>query len=468
MFRKLILIASCVMVSCAPVGTPVQSDTDVPQVDNTASPVLGGVSVEETETQDTVLTEDVLNIIPPEDIIEQIGFFGGLGGAGDGCDITDYQEPAFYWMADHPYEWMATIPIMVCGIPVGEQVQVNVALPDGTTSDGGVLTASQTFDRDTGEITFYYMPLVHSPTGDYVFTFSGENWTLDYPVTVIEPPDARLYIYESELFLINFQPKENIRLFVYGFDNSYGGWELMGWKQYEVDDTGDLTISTQIDDAGFVAIGEVSGQRSVGLFPGDVYCKGAQSVGIVPLKYAEVIRTSNELAVYTSEVENGTWIQKDAGTLQVGEIVRIQSNAECKNGTFWWNISSVGNRSVWGTIPESGTDGPYLRPLAELPATSTPDPSTIPVCQGTLPTRLHVGMNAEVTTSGMAPQLSLRAQPSLNAEKVHVIAAGRDMVILDGPVCADNSYWWYIRSEQGFEGWAREGDFEDYWIDPLP
>ncbi len=28
----------------------------------------------------------------------------------------------------------------------------------------------------------------------------------------------------------------------------------------------------------------------------------------------------------------------------------------------------------------------------------------------------------------------------MSAEKVHVIAAGRDMVILDGPVCADNSY----------------------------
>jgi hypothetical protein len=56
----------------------------------------------------------------------------------------------------------------------------------------------------------------------------------------------------------------------------------------------------------------------------------------------------------------------------------------------------------------------------------------------------------------------------MNAEKVHVIAAGRDLLILKGPVCADNSYWWFIRSEQGFEGWAREGDHEDYWIDPLP
>ena len=49
-----------------------------------------------------------------------------------------------------------------------------------------------------------------------------------------------------------------------------------------------------------------------------------------------------------------------------------------------------------------------------------------------------------------------------------MIAAGRKMEILKGPVCSEDSYWWYIRSEQGFEGWSREGDDEDYWIDPLP
>ena len=92
----------------------------------------------------------------------------------------------------------------------------------------------------------------------------------------------------------------------------------------------------------------------------------------------------------------------------------------------------------------------------------------IPSCPGTLPTRLHIGQQAEVTTSGKAWQLSLRSEPNLNAAQIHVIAAGRNLVILDGPICADGSYWWDIRSEQGFEGWSREGDSEDYWIDPLP
>jgi len=77
-------------------------------------------------------------------------------------------------------------------------------------------------------------------------------------------------------------------------------------------------------------------------------------------------------------------------------------------------------------------------------------------------------MNAEVTTTGMAWQLRLRSDASFDASTNHIIAAGRTLVILSGPVCAEGSYWWYVRSEQGYEGWAPEGDYEDYWIDPLP
>jgi hypothetical protein len=93
--------------------------------------------------------------------------------------------------------------------------------------------------------------------------------------------------------------------------------------------------------------------------------------------------------------------------------------------------------------------------------------SEIPACLGPLPTRLSVGQNAVVTTSGKAWQLRLRSEPGFNSSTNHIIAAGRRMVILDGPVCSEGSYWWYVRSEQGYEGWAPEGDYEDYWIDPL-
>jgi hypothetical protein len=122
--------------------------------------------------------------------------------------------------------------------------------------------------------------------------------------------------------------------------------------------------------------------------------------------------------------------------------------------------TSVPSNPTYSTsVPSSPTSLPTV-----LPTTSTRD---IPLCPGTLPSRLRVGIDAQVAETGKAWQLSLRSAPSQNAEQAHVVAAGRKLVVLDGPVCAEGSYWWYVRSEQGFEGWAREGDSADYWITPL-
>lgn len=111
---------------------------------------------------------------------------------------------------------------------------------------------------------------------------------------------------------------------------------------------------------------------------------------------------------------------------------------------------------------------PSIAPTETRPHLTATPTTLIPSCYGPLPSRLRIEMNAQVSTSGMAWQLSLRSEPSFNASTNHIIAAGRKMVILDGPVCAEGSYWWYVRSEQGYQGWAPEGDNEDYWIDPLP
>jgi Bacterial SH3 domain len=199
--------------------------------------------------------------------------------------------------------------------------------------------------------------------------------------------------------------------------------------------------------------------------PVDIYCQGSQPPsGITPIGNAELLVNNPPIYSYAYGTDGLT----KTGTLDIekGTILKISSNPICQEGSFYW-LACIGSECNY--MPESVNQQTYLRPTTRQAHEISPAQSdNVPACPGTLPSRLSVGINAEVTTSGMAPQLSLRAQPNMSAEKAHVIAAGRDLVILDGPVCADNSYWWYIRSEQGFEGWAREGDNEDYWIDPLP
>lgn len=169
----------------------------------------------------------------------------------------------------------------------------------------------------------------------------------------------------------------------------------------------------------------------------------------------EAERTSNYLYLL--------WEGKDGQTYGQKYDIRQPFDITFEQEHWVRRIKSTGDGNIVAyieiqEIPQVRVEEPISAPPPAAPAAES--------CGSALPSRLSVGMNAEVSTNGMAWQLSLRSDPSMYASQVHVIAAGRDMVILQGPVCAEDSYWWYIRSEQGFEGWAREGDNEDYWIDP--
>ncbi len=362
-----------------------------------------------------VLTAETLNQLPPKDIIQEIGYFGGLGGGEEG-DCLNENSPTISGFPESPTELMQQIVISACGLPPGEEVTVTVEMPNGEEHESRMLP-EETDSQNRGYIIYQYVPMPYEPIGQYKFIFTGKHWSLEYPQLINSPSHARLYLYESKLYFLHFAPSEMVRLLVYlpknpellGHDEFK---EFYGWAQYQVDDNGELQIKADISYAEYVAVGEVTGAVNHRL-PDDyyeaewfsVYCAGAPNpIGIKPDKYAEVLVES--IPSYQYDFSNGSWLQE--GQISLG-----------KGSTF---------------IPESGTDGPYLRPIDYIPSTSTPASAKIPACLGTKPTRLHVGMNAEVTASGMAPQLSLRTQPQLNAEQVHVIAAGRDMVILQGPV----------------------------------
>ena len=459
----LIFLIFFLITSCGKVATPTNIERMVTAT-STAHVFTATAYTpksDEISNQDSLFTANDLNEIPPVDIIQEIVFYGGLGGCGRfcACELEDSSKPTLHAEED-PIEVFQSIGFQICGTGAEGIVHVNVDLPDG----------SQSQFEGIGTEGIEYVPSLRAPKGQYHLVFSGNGWELEKTITVTDADGPRLYLTkDSEIIFYKFSPNEEVRLV------AYEGGKLIGWKTYRVDSLGDLSVKTDLD-AVFIAVGEVSGQvfhrdegewinwtAWLGGLP-DIYCGGSQlSSGIVPDGYARVLVDS--LQAYKLNPDN-SWAKTGDIHFAKDSFVRIASNAKCLDGQFAWSVECI-DRSCSGWIPEAGAEGAFLEPIQQLPPNSTPDPASIPACPETLSSRLQVGMNAEVTTSGMAPQLSLRAQPSMSAEKVHVIAAGRDMVILQGPVCADNSYWWYIRSEQGFEGWAREGDNEDYWIDPL-
>lgn len=84
------------------------------------------------------------------------------------------------------------------------------------------------------------------------------------------------------------------------------------------------------------------------------------------------------------------------------------------------------------------------------------------ICAGSLPSRLVIGEQAQVTP-GDANRI--RDEPSLDAEQIGEIPAESIFNVLAGPVCADNFTWWQV-DYNGFIGWTVEGDHDTYWTMP--
>jgi hypothetical protein len=87
-------------------------------------------------------------------------------------------------------------------------------------------------------------------------------------------------------------------------------------------------------------------------------------------------------------------------------------------------------------------------------------------CQGSYPSRLHVGDQAYVAYDPPFNN-NVRAKPDLDGKLVGQIEPGEEFIVLDGPECSNDWVWWQISSlGQDLEGWTAEGDEEDYWLVP--
>jgi hypothetical protein len=109
--------------------------------------------------------------------------------------------------------------------------------------------------------------------------------------------------------------------------------------------------------------------------------------------------------------------------------------------------------------------GPKLLSLPNMNAqlvTSTSAPSakteailtSVEDCPNALPSKLQIGDKAEVVYF----QLSGRLMPGFNSPVEHVLAQGQVVEAIEGPRCADDSWWWKIH----FAGIVSTGDYFDY------
>jgi Mg-chelatase subunit ChlD len=185
------------------------------------------------------------------------------------------------------------------------------------------------------------------------------------------------------------------------------------------------------------------------------------------------LRVGYRAAIVFDKVNLRTYAQvpDDHDSNVVAELERntkitVIGGPECSHNGTWWEIQTDSGYTGWMRELTSGQRLlDTLLNASSLP--SSPSSPQIPLCPGSLPTRIQVGMTIQVTTSGNVPKLGIRPKPTLDIQKQFELISGEKMSVLDGPVCANESYFWYINSAKG-KGWVREGNTEFYFVDPLP
>lgn len=84
------------------------------------------------------------------------------------------------------------------------------------------------------------------------------------------------------------------------------------------------------------------------------------------------------------------------------------------------------------------------------------------VCEGVLPSQLLVGDKVKLEDDAAN---NLRIYPSTHEERVGEILPGEQVLLLDGPECAEGYVWWYVIDlTSGIPGWTAEGDANKYWL----
>lgn len=100
--------------------------------------------------------------------------------------------------------------------------------------------------------------------------------------------------------------------------------------------------------------------------------------------------------------------------------------------------------------------------------TGTPEVEPTPVqCPGTQVSRLVEGTLARVIpiAPNNAPNVFKR-EPSRNARTIDLLKANDEVLVLDGPFCAERLAWFKVEWK-GLEGWTPEGDATTYWMEPV-
>jgi hypothetical protein len=215
------------------------------------------------------------NQVMPDDIFEEIAYYGAGGGSTPSCDnygadgnyvedgdVDALPNLAIPYVRDTKMELMERDSVQICGTITGEILKIQIIYPDGDAKNSTLEVRDNLF-------TFLdYGFALNDPVGIYTFIVSGQKGQIIFQINVISPPGPRLYHVDDQWIFYNFIPGEKIRVFSYSYfpgegcpkDDKWcaGIFRPIYWQEYFVDSTGLLIINSK--DKYIVGIGDIVGQ----------------------------------------------------------------------------------------------------------------------------------------------------------------------------------------------------------------
>jgi uncharacterized protein YgiM (DUF1202 family) len=139
------------------------------------------------------------------------------------------------------------------------------------------------------------------------------------------------------------------------------------------------------------------------------------------------------------------------------------SNIDLVLPTIYKSPITVENtRQLLTVTPLIPTSTPTILPPMQtqspvpVTATSISTPTTlVNSCPGAQSPRLKI--NEEATVCTQEDCVYLRADAGKKYAILSCYKPGYVFMVVGGPICEDNTYWWQVATRKGFSGWMMEG-----------
>lgn len=189
--------------------------------------------------------------VAPENILQEVAFFGSGG------DTSCQPGSPFIILGSEKAELFQKALVQSCGWKLDEKIAVEIKGSDGGVESQEIIAKPLHEGGTEPTVRFFLYP---AQKGTYEVTLSGASGNLLWSFQVSQPDQPRMYmVNQIQLVFYNLQPHENILLYAYSANYGTKKMEFMGWKSYQADSSGNLTVQIDAPDLFYYALGEASG-----------------------------------------------------------------------------------------------------------------------------------------------------------------------------------------------------------------